>query len=124
MRRSLFEELPFPARPVAALLYGIGALLGAILLPALAQAQAAVKWRNAQQMFDYTCAYCHGAGVAAELRGSEFTPDYIGVIIREGHGGMPAFRPSDFNDADIAALVAMIASSPKPEAPKNKGEDR
>ena len=124
MRSSILEARTFLARPVAASLYAIGALLGAMLLPALAEAQAAGEWRNAQQMFDATCAYCHGAGVADELRGRDFPPEYIGVVIRHGVRGMPAFRPSDFSDADIAALAAMIASSPKPEAPRKKGEVR
>ena len=124
MRRSIPEGRTFLARPVAALLHVIGALLGAMLLPALAEAQAAGGWRDAQQMFDATCGYCHGAGVAAELRGRELTAEYIGVFIRNGFRGMPAFRPSDFSDADIAALAAMLAGSPKPEAPKKKGEVR
>ena len=123
MRSSILEARRSLARPVAASLYAIGALLGAMLLPALAEAQAAGEWRNARQMFDATCAYCHGAGVAEELRGSDLPPEYVGFVIRDGLRGMPAFRPSDFSDADIAALVAMITSSPKPEA-KKEGEVR
>ncbi len=94
---------------------------GTMLLPGLAGAQAAGQWRDATQMYAHTCGYCHGAGVAVELRGSGLPPEHIATVIRNGSHAMPAFRPSDFNDADIAALVEMITASPTPAAPKRQG---
>lgn len=96
----------------------------ALVLPHLGWAQAAGQWRDAQQMYAQTCAYCHGAGVAVELRGSGLPPEYVAAVIRNGLRAMPAFRPSDFNDADIAALVEMITTSPPPAPPKIQGEDK
>ncbi len=93
----------------------------AVLLPGLGWAQAAGRWRDAQQMYTQTCAYCHGAGVAVELRGGSLPPEYIAFVIRNGLRAMPAFRPSDFNDADITALVEMISTSPTPAAPRPQG---
>ena len=69
-------------------------------------------------MYAQTCAYCHGAGVAVELRGRGLPPEYIASVIRNGLRAMPAFRPSDFNDADIAALADMITASPAPVPPR------
>ncbi len=89
----------------------------ATLLPGFGWAQAAGQWRDAEQMYSHTCAYCHGAGVAVELRGSGLPREYITSVIRNGRDAMPAFRPSDFNDADIAALVEMITTSPTPAPP-------
>lgn len=97
---------------------------GAMLLPGLGWAQAAGQWRDAKQMYAHTCAYCHGAGVAVELRGRGLPPEYIASVIRNGLRAMPAFRPSDFNDADIAALAEMIATSPAPAAPKAQGGEQ
>jgi len=96
----------------------------AVLLPALGWAQAAGQWRDAKQMYTHTCAYCHGAGVAVELRGSGLPPEYIASVIRNGLRAMPAFRPSDFNDADIAALVAMITTSQAPASPRPQGGEQ
>jgi 4-cresol dehydrogenase (hydroxylating) cytochrome subunit len=93
----------------------------AMLLPDLGWAQAAGQWRDAKQMYAQTCAYCHGAGVAVELLGSGLPPEYIASVIRNGLRAMPAFRPSDFNDADIAALVEMITASPAPVPPRPQG---
>ncbi len=99
-------------------------LAGAMVLPHLGWAQAAGQWRDAQQMYAQTCAYCHGAGVAVELRGSGLPREYIAAVIRNGLRAMPAFRPSDFNDADIAALVEMITTSPAPAPPTSQREDK
>ena len=99
----------------------IAFVAGAMVLPHLGWAQAAGQWRDAQQMYAYTCAHCHGAGVAVELRGSGLPPEYIAFVIRNGLRAMPAFRPSDFNDADIAVLVDMITASPAPAPPRPQG---
>jgi mono/diheme cytochrome c family protein len=48
-----------------------------MLLPGLGGAQAAGQWRDAQRIYAQTCAYCHGVGVAAELRGRGMPPQYI-----------------------------------------------
>ncbi len=108
---------PNPAARTARGRLAAAMVVCAMLLPGRGWAQAAGRWRDAKQMYAHTCAYCHGAGVAVELRGSGLPPGYIASVIRNGLRAMPAFRPSDFNDADIAALVEMITTSPAPAPP-------
>lgn len=104
--------------------------LGAIFLLALvlatgpvtgARAQSAGQWRGPEHMWESACGYCHGAGVAPELRGRGLPPSLIRKIAREGYAAMPAFHPSEFSDQDLAALADWIAKSqapPKPPAPE------
>ncbi len=88
-----------------------------------ARAQAAGQWRGPEHVWESTCGYCHGAGVAPELRGRGLPPALIKKIVREGYAAMPPFHPSELGDQDLAALADWIAKSqapPKPpaEAPK------
>jgi mono/diheme cytochrome c family protein len=75
-------------------------------------------------MYEHTCGYCHGAGVAVELRGRDYPAEYIATVVRNGLGAMPAFRPSDFSDSDIAVLAELITSSPKQGSPKAEGAEK
>lgn len=83
-------------------------------LPTTALAQAAGEWRNPQHIFKQTCAFCHGTGVGPEIRGRQLPPEYISYVVQNGLRAMPAFRPTDFTPAEIAALAKMINESPAP----------
>lgn len=113
-----------PAAKTSRPRWAAAAAAAAALLPALALAQGAGRWRDAEQMYAHTCGYCHGAGVAVELRGSGIAPERIAAVIRQGWYAMPAFRPSDFDDADVAALVQMITTSPAPAASSRQEVER
>jgi mono/diheme cytochrome c family protein len=91
-----------------------GAAVFMASLPALAQAQAAGEWRSPQHIFKQTCAFCHGTGVGPELRGRQLPPEYISYVMLNGLRAMPAFRPTDFSPAEVAALAKMIHESPAP----------
>ena len=102
--------------------------LAAILVLALAlaagpaagaRAQSAGQWRGPEHMWESACGYCHGAGVAPELRGRGLPPSLIRKIAREGYAGMPAFHPSEFSDQDLTVLADWIAKSqiPSQQAP-------
>lgn len=110
-----------PSAQVSRALLLVGRSLCGLLLPSHAAAQAAGQWRDAEQMYEHTCGYCHGAGVAVELRGGDYPAEYIAGVVRTGLTTMPAFRPSDFSDSDLAALAELIASSPKPQLSKPAG---
>ncbi len=89
-----------------------------------ARAQAAGQWRGPEHMWSSACGYCHGAGVAPELRGRGLAPVLIRKIVREGFAGMPPFHPSEFSDADLAALADWIAKSEAPPKPTQPPEPK
>lgn len=85
-----------------------------LMLPKAGHAQAAGQWKDPHQMFTHVCAYCHTTGVGPELRGRHLPPSYIIATVRQGRMGMPAFRPTDFSNADLRSLANMISTSAKP----------
>jgi mono/diheme cytochrome c family protein len=97
--------------------WGAAALLAA--LPTLVQAQAAGEWRSPQHIFQQTCAFCHTTGVGPELRGRQLPPEYVSYVMLNGLRAMPAFRPTDFSPAEVAAMAKMLNESPAPAAAKN-----
>jgi len=62
-----------------------------------------------------TCAYCHGSNVGPIILGRHLPADMIKGTVRAGRGAMPAFRPTEISDADLAALADWISMS-KPDA--------
>jgi 4-cresol dehydrogenase (hydroxylating) cytochrome subunit len=108
-------------KPAAVVVLALALATGAV---AGAHAQSAGQWRGPEHMWESACGYCHGAGVAPELRGRGLPASLIRKIAREGYAAMPAFHPSEFSDQDLSALADWIAKSqappkpPTPEAPK------
>ena len=88
----------------------------ALLAAGGAEAQSAGQWRDADQMYDTVCAYCHDTGVGPVLKGSQVAPDKIKTAVRHGAGPMPAFKPSEFSDTDLDRLAAMLSTAPAQEA--------
>jgi mono/diheme cytochrome c family protein len=60
-----------------------------------------------------TCGYCHGQNVGPVILGRNLSPDIIVATVRNGMGAMPAFRPTEINDTELAALAEWISKSPK-----------
>ena len=70
---------------------------------------------GAEGTYSETCAYCHGSNVGPIILGRHLPADMIKSTVRGGRGAMPAFRPTEINDADLAALADWISAS-KPDA--------
>lgn len=92
-------------------------LLGLTLVCGSAQAQSSGQWRGPDQIWRSSCGYCHGAGVAPELRGRRLPPQATTMIVREGAPGMPAFHPSEIGDKELRQLARWLERSPAPAPP-------
>lgn len=92
-------------RPVAGattLLLAAAALIGAApLTPA----------RAPEAIYARTCGYCHGARVAPVIRGRKLPVELITAYVRGGQRAMPAFRPTEITNAELAALAQWIKAS-------------
>lgn len=80
----------------------------ALLAASGAQADSSGKWRNAQEVYDKVCRYCHEANVGPVITGRNLPPDYIKNVVRNGNRAMPAFRASEINDATLAEVVKLV----------------
>lgn len=79
---------------------------------ARAQASYEAQPRAPQYLYDRTCGYCHGHNVGPIILGRGLPPQLISAIVRSGNGAMPAFRPTEITDAELAALAQWIAQAP------------
>lgn len=95
------------------------------LLLALAPAAQAADLAAGKQVFDRYCSHCHAAGVGHPgtqmlgwLKGdkqalleqrTDLVPEYVRLVVRRGLVEMPAFRPTEINDAALADLAAYLA---------------
>ena len=76
-----------------------------------AHADSSGKWLNSQEVYRKVCANCHEVEVGPVLTGRNLPPEYIRTIVRTGHRAMPAFRPTEIDDATLASVAQLIASS-------------
>jgi mono/diheme cytochrome c family protein len=94
-----------------------GALLALALsfaLAAPAAAQSAGQWRSAEQIYGKVCARCHETHVAPRLLGRKLPAAYVRQIVLHGMRAMPAFRPTDFSEEELAALGRLVEQQPAP----------
>ena len=89
----------------------VGFLIVAGLAAAAAPAMNAKTTAGAEGAYAETCAYCHGSGVGPIILGRGLPADAIKAAVRGGRGAMPAFRPAEITDADLAALADWISAS-------------
>lgn len=73
-----------------------------------AQAYSAGQWRSAEEIYGKVCGYCHDFPIAPSLFGRDLPSAYIRAIVLQGRGPMPAFRPTDFSEEELAALGAFL----------------
>ncbi len=59
-----------------------------------------------------TCGYCHGHNVGPIILGRALPPEFVTMMVRNGRGAMPAFRPTEITGAELAALAGWIAAAP------------
>jgi mono/diheme cytochrome c family protein len=95
-------------------------LTGLLATPALGAESAADADKDAANIFNSTCGWCHqgggrvAGGIGPKLMNSERSDDYILTRIRQGkEGKMPAFG-GNLNEAQIQALLRYIRNL-KPE---------
>lgn len=79
------------------------------LVPVPACAQAGGQWKNPQEVYQKICAYCHETGVGPHIRGV-FPPKFYVKVVRHGMAAMPAFRPTDIDDAMLQKLAKWLAA--------------
>jgi cytochrome c5 len=72
-------------------------------------ARGADPQRDANRVYDITCHYCHDNGIGPVLKGAQLPAERIRLAVRQGHLAMPAFAPSYVSDAELAALIEMLA---------------
>ena len=64
--------------------------------------------------YSRTCGYCHGSNVGPVILGLNIAPEAIQAVVRSGMGAMPAFRPTEISDQELAELSQWIAHSLPP----------
>ena len=76
--------------------------------------------RDPQFIYSRVCGYCHGHAVAPLIRGRNLPPQLVEYFVRHGQGAMPAFKPTEITDQELAALARWLSTS---EAdPKEHGQ--
>ncbi len=110
-------------------------MLAAVLLGGmgLCAAQAAGPFdadimAKGQVVYAHYCAVCHALGVenpgtfalakyygmdkAALVQRDNLTVDFVKYLVRNGRGLMPAFRPAEISNQELAALSRYLAAGP------------
>ena len=78
---------------------------------AMASSPPSATPRDAEQVYDTVCGYCHGKNVGPIILGKQLPAEYIRSMVRSGPNGMPAFRPTEISDAELVALAEWISES-------------
>lgn len=63
------------------------------------------------RVYDKVCRYCHETGVGPVLKGRQLPPEYVQRVVRLGNRAMPSFRATEIDDANLAEVAKLIASS-------------
>lgn len=86
---------------------------GSLLSTAVASADAppSATARTAEKVYADSCGYCHGRNVGPVILGRALPVPAIAAIVRAGLRGMPAFRPTEISDAELAAVAAWVSAS-------------
>ena len=81
--------------------------------PAAAQSpvSGASAPRPPEAIYAKTCGYCHGQHVAPVIRGRKLPTEMIVQFVRSGPAAMPAFRPTEISDVELAGLARWIRDS-------------
>lgn len=85
--------------------------LAAFAAPALpAAADSAPAPRDGAQVYAKVCGHCHEAGVGPVIRGRSLPEVYIRQVVRHGNRAMPAFRPAEIADAELAGVARFVGT--------------
>lgn len=72
---------------------------------------AAPNPREPERIYRQVCGYCHGHNVAPLIRGRKLDPAAIEYFVRNGNGAMPAFKPTEITNQELAALAKWVSAS-------------
>jgi mono/diheme cytochrome c family protein len=100
-----------------AVLLALAAIVGAAEPESLNARQ-----QQGKMLFEATCNYCHSArGFATErlrtrlpedrsvlVERTDLDPAYIRTVVRNGLASMPAYTPTDLDEAQIQAIAAYL----------------
>lgn len=70
--------------------------------------------RTPEELYPRTCGYCHGHNVGPIIRGRQLPAELVAMMVRQGQGAMPAFRPTEISPGELDALSRWIETS-KPD---------
>lgn len=92
---------------------GTAVLSVLLLLPGavLAEAPPSATPRAPAKVYAAVCGYCHGANVGPIILGRALPTELITTLVRNGKNAMPAFRPTEISDAELAAVAAWVSAS-------------
>ena len=96
--------------------------LGTTIVAAAETESLTAKQQEGRALFEATCIYCHNArGFATErlrtrlpedrsvlTERTDLDPAYIRTVVRNGLASMPAYTPTDLNEAQIQAIAAYL----------------
>lgn len=69
------------------------------------------QWRDGDHVYQKVCGYCHEAGVGPAIKGRSLPEEYVRRVVRFGNRAMPAFRPSEIDDAALAQIAKLVSTS-------------
>lgn len=92
------------------LVCGVAGSAGAALAAAKASAPAP-SGRPPERVYAVTCGYCHGHNVGPIILGRGIPAATVQAMVRGGRGAMPAFRPTEITNAELASLSRWIEKS-------------
>jgi mono/diheme cytochrome c family protein len=84
------------------------------LMSSGALAQSAGQWTSPEHIWRASCGYCHGTGVALELRGLKLPREVTIQTARRGAPGMPLFRNSEITDKELEMFASWLERTPIP----------
>lgn len=87
-----------------------GAMGAGYSAPATAQATYEIEPRTPEYLYDRTCGYCHGHNIAPIIRGRQLPAAVTSALVRSGNGAMPAFKPTEITDQELAELAEWLST--------------
>lgn len=110
---------------------GTGATVTTPAAPTVSKTAAPEPVRNGQELFNYWCLPCHGAGpghagtqrlarrLGADqsvlLQRHNLSVEYVQHVVRNGFQMMPPFRYTEISDQELQAIAAYVSSGGKKE---------
>jgi mono/diheme cytochrome c family protein len=67
--------------------------------------------RAPEEIYAKTCGYCHGRNVGPVIKGRALPAETVMMMVRHGQNGMPAFRPTEITNRELAQLAKWISVS-------------